>query len=107
MRAKHIEDLFASEQNQKRPKRGSTLLLGIIFHERSVSPQLLELVETAQFGLENVDHDIHLVHGDPHAVLLAFDAPDLLAQLLEHPFLDSVGDGAHLRRGVRVADDEM
>ena len=52
-------------------------------------------------------HDVHIVHGDPHAVLLAFDAPHLLAQFLEHLLLDFGGYGAHLRRGIGVADHEM
>ena len=51
-------------------------------------------------------HDVHVVHGDPYAVLLAFDAPDLLAQRFEHLLFDACGNGADLRRGIGVAHDE-
>ena len=73
----------------------------------SIGPQLLQAVEAAQLGLEDVHHDIHVVHGDPQGVLLPFDAPDLLAELFEHLLLDARGNGGHLRRGVRIADHEL
>ena len=43
-----------------------------------------------------MDDHVHIVHGDPHAVLLAFDAPDLLVQRFERLLVDSGGEGEQI-----------
>ena len=83
------------------------LLFVFITRHRRIGPQLLQTVEAAQLGLEDMHHHVDIVHCNPEGVLLSLDAPDLFAQLLKHLLLHTGGDGRYLGGRVGVADHEL
>src|SRR3954449_11599226 len=73
---------------------------------RDVAPQLLEAVELAHLGDEDVDDDVEVVHQDPARLAGALDTARQLAVVLLEALVDRVVDRLGLAVGVARADDE-
>src|SRR3954454_252160 len=90
--------------------RGRLAVLGdgleLDVHARHVAPQLLEPVELAHLGDEDVDDDVEVVHEDPARLAGALDAARELAVVLLEALADRVVDRLGLTVGVARADDE-
>src|SRR3954453_5811964 len=74
---------------------------------RRFAPELLEAVELARLGREDVDDHVEVVHEDPARLRDAFDAPREQAVLLLHVLVDAVVDGLDLAVGAAGGDHEV
>ena len=71
------------------------------------APEVFERVELARFGVEQVDHDRAVVEQDPAALVVAFDAHPLVAQLAFEHVVDFVADGVQLPAAVAGDEHEV
>ena len=76
------------------------------FRQFRIGPEVLQIVEVAHIGQEDVDDDIHIVHSHPHRLTQSVHGNGLLPGLLAHRLADAVGQSLHLRGGVARADNE-
>src|SRR3954452_3906102 len=83
---------------------GNVLQLDV--QARDVAPQLLEAVELAHLGDEDVDDHVEVVHEDPAGLVRALDTARQLAVVLLEALVDRVVDRLGLAVGVAGADDE-
>ena len=74
---------------------------------RGFAPELLEAVELARLGREDVDDHVEVVHEDPTGLGHALDAPGKEAVLLLHVLVDAVVDGLDLAVGAAGGDHEV
>src|SRR4051794_11522503 len=73
---------------------------------RRLAPELLEAVEVARVGREDVHDDVEVVHEDPAGLGQAFDAAWGDPVVLLEALADAVGDRLRLAVRVAGADDE-
>src|SRR6267378_908315 len=74
---------------------------------RNLAPELLEPVEVARLGREDVHDDVEVVHEDPTGLTEPLDPLRQQAVLLLHPEVDAVVDGLGLALRVARADNEV
>lgn len=74
--------------------------------EFSVTPQVLQLVKLAGFGVENVDDGVEIIKTDPFGHLAAVYGFGVFAQFSLEPGLHIFGDGGYLRNGFTLADNK-
>src|SRR2546423_12365899 len=72
-----------------------------------LAPELLEAIEVARLGREDVHDGVEVVHEDPAGLADALDAPWKQAVLLLHPEVHAVVDRLGLALGVARADHEV
>src|SRR5688572_30034105 len=72
-----------------------------------LAPELLEAVEIARLGREDVHHDVQVVHEDPARLAEALDPAREQAVLLLEALVDAVVDRLGLAVRVARADHEV
>src|SRR5215212_6506977 len=90
------------------PHRAALRRAGLLRHGAPgrLAPELLEAIELARLGREDVDDHVEVVHQDPARLAEALDAAREQPMLLLEPVVDAVVDRLCLAVGVAGADDE-
>ncbi len=73
-------------------------------HPLGRAPEIFQRVERPRLFVEQVDHHVAVVEQDPAALVVAFDAQPLVAQLVFERVVDLVADGVELPAAVAGGD---